>query len=105
MADNIEKVKGMMAGGMASMTIQDNLADDVEWTSAISGTSSGKDAVKAMLEGQRAKMGDMVPEMSNWTASSADTVSFDIKMGENNVSASCTLNADGKITKWVTAKK
>jgi len=107
MADLVDKAKAMVGDGIASNTIADNLASDVEWISQINDkTVKGDAEVKAMLEGMREKMAGVKMEFSNWMAADANTVSWDAQMPDKPMmTVTCTFNADGKIQKWVSAAK
>lgn len=84
------------------------MADDIVWSSTSMGEKSGKDEVKAMMDGMKEKMGDITMNWSDWTAVDDSTCTVKNSMtipDKGDVSRIITikLNGDGKICSWSSA--
>lgn len=109
MSAHLETVKAALEGNDAE-TLYGMMADDIQWSSTTAGEQNGKEAVKAFMEGMRAKMGDMRPTYSNWVAKDDSTICVDSEMDIPEKGKVCsaiefTMNADGKCCKWTSTRK
>lgn len=82
MADNCAAVKDMLEKWMGDTKdvslLIDMLADNATMTQGDGSVTEGKDAIKAMVEGMVAKMGDVKIAGSNYTAADENTVTYDL---------------------------